>query len=195
MLAVAVIATGQCKSATRAKVPTVCEALDNLNQLAGTAIVIVGRMEKSVDLIDHYEFLAHDGCEHPVITGGHVWSNRILIAAAWDPGLPKAPVDRPVLNYGDVAAKLSAVRKTTPLGFHDEPQVETTGGSTKVSTAHVPNEWAVVYGRIVRHPNLDKDCGAEGCGGFFNVPAIIVVEPYNVRRLRDDRTLLPDSSQ
>ena len=102
------------------------------------------------------------------------------------------PTDRPVLNQTDVAAKLAAVRKTTALGFHDEPQIETTGGSTKVSTVQVPNEWAIVYGRIVRQPNLYKDCGTEGCGGF-DVPLWIIVKPYNVHRLGGSGTLLPDS--
>jgi hypothetical protein len=38
--------------------------------------------------------------------------------------------------------------------------------------------------------NLNKDCGAEGCGGD-DVPLVILAEPYNVHRLRDDATLLP----
>jgi hypothetical protein len=56
----------------------------------------------------------------------------------------------------------------------------------------VPNEWAVVYGRIIRLPNLDKDCGAKGCGGD-DVPLMIIAEPHNVYSLRGDGTLLPDS--
>ena len=58
-------------------------------------------------------------------------------------------------------------------------------------TAEVPNEWAVVYGRIVRVANLSDDCGAEGCGGD-NVPLIIIAEPYNIHGLRDDATPLPE---
>jgi hypothetical protein len=54
----------------------------------------------------------------------------------------------------------------------------------------VPNEWAVVYGRIVRVANLNEDCGAEGCGGD-NVPLLIIAEPYNIHGFRDDATQLP----
>ena len=186
------ITPGQSKNARPTKPLTVCEVLGDLNQHADTAIAVVGRMESSVGLIDHYEFLAQDRCEHPVTTGRHVWLNRIEIWDRWEEGMPKPPSDKPVLNHADLAAKLSAVRKSTTLGFHEEPQIKTKGGSTKVSIVQVPNEWAVAYGRIVRLPNLDRDCGSEACGGF-DVPLMIVVEPYSVHRLRDDGTLLPDS--
>jgi len=55
------------------------------------------------------------------------------------------------------AAKLSVVRRTTRLGFHQEPRFKADG---QPSTAVTPNEWAAVYGRIVRSPRLDEDCGA-----------------------------------
>ena len=186
------IIPGQSKNAHPTKPLTVCEVLGNPNQQGDTAIAVVGRMESSVGLEDHYEFLTQDHCEHPVTTGRHVWPNKIEIWDRWEEGMPKPPSDKPVLNHADLVAKLSAVRKSTTLGFHEEPQIETKGGSTKVSIVHVPNEWAVAYGRLVKLPDLDRDCGPEGCGGD-DVPLMIVVKPYNVHCLRDDGTLLPDS--
>ena len=47
------------------------------------------------------------------------------------------------------------------------------------TTAATANEFAAVYGRLVRVPNLNEDCGARGCGGD-NVPLVIIAEPYNV---------------
>ena len=54
-----------------------------------------------------------------------------------------------------------------------------------------PNKWAIVYGRIIKVPNLDEDCGAGGCGGD-NVLLVIIAEPFNVHRLAEDSTLLPE---
>jgi hypothetical protein len=58
-------------------------------------------------------------------------------------------------------------------------------------TAEVPNKWGIVYGRIVRVPKLNEDCGAGGCGGD-NVPLVIIAEPCNVHRLGEDATWLPE---
>jgi hypothetical protein len=46
----------------RPKVVTVCEVIGNVTQYRDHAVVIVGRMDRSVSVIDHYEFLAQDGC-------------------------------------------------------------------------------------------------------------------------------------
>ncbi len=186
--ALAAVTPGQPVTPSQAKVLTVCEVLGDLNQYADSVVAVVGRMESSVGIEDHYEFLAQDRCEHPVKTWGHVWSNKIQIWADWEEGMPKPPSNRPALQRADVATKLAAVRRTTRLGSHEEPRIELKGS---VSVVQVANEWAVVYGRIVRLPDLDKDCGAEGCGGD-NVPLMIMVEQYNVRRLRSNGTLLPD---
>jgi hypothetical protein len=50
-------------------------------------------------------------------------------------------------------------------------------------TGPVPNKWAIVYGRIVRVPNLNEDCSAGGCGGD-NVPSVIIAELYNAGQAR-----------
>ncbi len=186
------IIVGQQRSNSPAKVLTVCEVLGNVTHFADTAVAVVGRMERSVSLTDHYEFLAQDRCEHPIVTHGHVWSDKIQIWAAWEAGMPKPPSDRPKFDRSVVASKLVIVRKTTKVGFHQEPQFKKDGQSiVRTQTAEVPNEWAIVYGRIVRVPDLDEDCGAGGCGGD-NVPLVIIVEPYNVIRLGEDATLLPE---
>ena len=102
------------------------------------------------------------------------------------------PSDRPKFERSVVAMKLSIVRKTTKVGSHQEPQFKVDGRSATYShMTEVPNEWAVVYGRIVKAPNLNEDCGADGCGGH-DVPLAIIAEPYNIRRLRDDATPLPE---
>jgi hypothetical protein len=105
--------------------------------------------------------------------------------------MPKPPSDRPKLERSVLAAKLLIIRKTTKLGFHREPQFKADGHSIVYThTAAVPNEWTAVYGRIVRDPDLNEDCGAGGCGGD-NVPLVIIAEPYNVYRLGEDGTQLP----
>ncbi len=170
------------------KVLTVCEVLGNVSRYADTIVAVVGRMERSVSLTDHYEFLSQDRCEHPVMTNGHACSNKIQLWAAWEAGMPRPPSDRPKLNRSVVASRLSIVRKTTKVGSHREPRFKTDGHSIVYShTAEVPNEWAVVYGRIVA--NLGED--GEVCGAD-DVPLMIIAEPYNVHGLRDDVTPLPE---
>jgi hypothetical protein len=187
------ITVGQQRSNGQVKVLTVCEVLGDVTHYADTAVAVVGRMEPSVSLIDHYEFLSQDGCEHPVITHGHVWSGKIQIWAGWEAGMPKPPSDRPKLERSVVAPKLLIVRKTTKVGVHQEPQFKADRHSIAYShSAEVPNEWAIVYGRIMRVPNLNEDCGAGGCGGD-NVPLVIIAEPYNVHGLGEDATPLPQN--
>jgi hypothetical protein len=77
---------------------------------------------------------------------------------------------------------------TTYLGFHLEPQFKA-DGHVYAQSAAVPNQWAIVYGRVVRALNLNDDCGGRGCGGD-NVPLVIIAEPYNVHRLAEDSTLM-----
>jgi len=105
--------------------------------------------------------------------------------------MPKPPTDTPRFQRSVISAKLAAVRKTTRLGVHQEPRFKADGGTIVYTRrTDVPNEWAIVYGRIVRAPNLSEDCGEAGCGGD-DVPLLIVAEPYNAHRLKDDGTLLP----
>jgi len=118
------VIVGQQRSNGQVKVLTVCEVLGNVTHYADTAVAVVGRMERSVSLTDHCEFLSQDRCEHPVITHGHVWSDNIQIWVAWEAGMPKPPSDRPKLERSVVAPKVSIVRKTTKVGFHQEPTVQ-----------------------------------------------------------------------
>jgi hypothetical protein len=185
------IVAGQPRTNGQATVLTVCEVLGDVARYANTAVAVAGRMERSVSLIDHYEFLSQDRCERPVITHGHAWSDRIQVWTGRQAGMPKPPGNRPKLEPSVLASKLSVLRQTTPLGSHKEPQFKSDGHAIVFSQiADVPNAWAVVYGRIVRVPDLNKNCGAEGCGGD-DVPLVIVAEPYNIHELRDDGTLFP----
>jgi len=66
------IAFGQQESHGTTEIVTVCEVLGDVSRYAGAAVAVVGRMERSVDLIDHYEFLSQGRCEHarqPVALG------------------------------------------------------------------------------------------------------------------------------
>ncbi len=181
------------RSYGQVKVLTVCEVLGNVARYADSGLAVVGRMEGSVGLIDHSEFLSQDQCKHRASTRGHVWSDRIHIWTAWEAGMPKPPRDRPNIERSVVASKLLMVRKTTELGFHQEPQFKADGHSIVYTrTGPVPNEWAIVCGRIVRAPHLNKDCGVGGCGGD-NVPLAIIAEPFNVHRLAQDSTPLPEA--
>lgn len=186
-----VIAFGKSKSDGQVRVLTVCEVFGDVTRHAGTAVAVAGRLERSASLTDRYEFLSQDRCEHPVVTNGHVWSNKIGIWAAWEEGMPKPPVDRPKLERSVLAAKLFIIRKTTKLDLQDRPQFE--ADRHRIVYTHTtsrPNEWAVVYGRIAGVPKLNEDCGAGGCGGD-NVPLVVIAEPYNVHRLREDGRPLP----
>ncbi len=178
------IALAQPPAAT-VKVATVCEVLGNVDQYADTAVAIIGRMERSASLIDHYDFLSQDRCAHSVVTHGHTWSNQIEIETDWEEGMPKPPSDAPTLERTVIAGKLSAVRKTTPLGSHTEPGY----GHGKLTRAVAPNKWAVVYGRIVRSPRLSEDCRIRGCGGD-DAPLILIATPESVHTLKADGTLV-----
>lgn len=169
--------SGKQKSHAQVKVLTVCEVLADVSRYANSAVIVVGRMERSVSLIDQYQFLSEDQCEHPVITHGHVWLNKIQVWARSEKRMPQPPRAKLQLEQSTLAAKLLAVRQTTKLGTHEEPYFKTVGNSIVYAGQMVrPNEWGVVYGRIVRMPNLNEDCGVGGCGGD-NVPLILIAEP------------------
>src|SRR5215475_10440915 len=87
ILAVGSMASGQ--SHAQVKVFTVCEVLADANRYADSAVIVVGRMERSASLTDQYQFLSEDQCEHPMITHGHVWSNKIQVWAGSEKGMPK----------------------------------------------------------------------------------------------------------
>ena len=97
----------------------------------------------------------------------------------WDEGMPKPPNDRAKFDRTRITAKLSEVRRTTALRSHEEPQLNAEG---KVRTAIVPNEWAFVYGRLVKTPRLDEDCGSDGCGGD-EVPLVLIANEQEVHTL------------
>jgi hypothetical protein len=40
-------------------------------------------------------------------------------------------------------------------------------------------------------PHLELDCDAEGCGGD-DVPLVIIAEPHEAHRLRDDGSVWPE---
>lgn len=121
------------------KVLTVCEVLDDVNRFADTPVAVVGRMESTVSLIDHYEFLSQDGCKRPVSLQ-HGQSQRIGIWTTWEEGMPKPPSDTPSLKRPAIAAKIAEVRKTTSLDSHEEPRFKSEGRSMTYShTAVVPN--------------------------------------------------------
>jgi len=171
------------------KMLTVCEVFADVDHYAGNAIAIIGRMESSVSLIDHYEFLSQDHCKRRIVAHGHVWPGKIQVwTFSMEEGMPKPPTDKPTLDRAVVAAKLATGRKTTKLGAHHEPSRDLRG---RPSTALVPNQWVVVYGRIVRSPHLDEDCGRSICSGF-DAPLIVIAYPDQIHVIRDDGTLRHD---
>ena len=150
--------------------------LGSLPRFANAVVEVVGRFESSVSLTNHH-YLSQDRCEHPLITHGHVWSDKIQIWIGWEKGMPKTPK----LEVSDIASKLSIVRQTTELGSHREPGFKADGRSIVYThMADVPNEWAIVYGRIVRAPDVN------------DVPLVIIAQPYNIHSLRDDGSLSPE---
>ncbi len=94
---------------------------------ADTPVAIIGRYEKSVGIIDQYEFLAQSGCDPKITTETHVWPNKMLVRLGPEADMPKPPDDTPKFSQTDLAEKLSLVRKTTELGFiknHDSRKEE-----------------------------------------------------------------------
>lgn len=104
------VAAGQPGSKGQVKVLTVCEVLGDVARYAGTAVAVVGRMERRVSLTDHSEFLSQDQC-----------SGKIQIWGPGGKGLPKPPRDRPKFEPSVVASKLWSARRSTELGSHLEP--------------------------------------------------------------------------
>ena len=130
------------------KLVTVCEILGNPNQYRDSVVAVVGRLYLIVSLIDGSEFLTQDQCGKPIVTKGFEWPNIILILRHSDDGLPKAPTDEPNMDYELVAKQLAGVRETTKLGVHKVPRIKQKDGSTTYSEGEVPNQWAIVYGRV-----------------------------------------------
>ncbi len=178
--------TAMCQSITNSgalTVVTVCELLENRSHYADTPVAVIGRYEQSNSIIDHYEFLAQDGCDPKITTQEHVWPNRIMVWPwpASEAGMPKAPSDTPTFSQTDLAEKLLLVRKTSKLGVHKEPRLKKGGGLLEVD---VPNDWVVAYGRIMTAPDLSTgQCGEYDCRGFHRAPLILVVERRNVRAI------------
>ncbi len=160
---------------------SVCEAINEPDRYAGAAVAVVGRMERSVSTIDQYEFLSQDGCAHPVVIHGHTCSNKIFIETEFETGKQPPPVGWR-MDRAELAVKLSEVRKTTTLGSHHEPRLNKDG---TFSTVTVPNTWAVVYGRVVRPPDMRPPDVRVDCGGFDS-PLLILANPSDVRRLTPD---------
>jgi hypothetical protein len=181
LIAVAIgtgIMFGQQKPNDGPALVTVCQVLADVSRYTDRAVSVVGRMERSVSLIDHYEFLSQDGCEHPTNGLSGPWSQKIEIWTGWEEGMPKPPSDRPRLTRGAIAATLSLVRKGTKLGSHEEPNADIHTAAHGHSNV-VQNDWAVVYGRIVKAHTGD------------DVQLMILAEPGAVRRIRVNGTFLP----
>jgi len=102
-----------------------CEVLENVEGFANTAVAVVGPMERSVSVIDRYKFLSQYRCEHPIITHGHTFSNRIEIWTGWEQGIPKPPADKPKLDRAVVAENSLLFAKGllwVPTKSHDSTQ-------------------------------------------------------------------------
>jgi len=178
--------------AGRQRMVTVCEILGNPNEYRDSAVAVVGRLYSISSLIDGSEFLTQDQCGKPIVTKGFEWPNMILIWSYSEDGFPKPPSDEPNVDQELVARQLAVVRQTTKLGVHKQPQIRVKDGSTTYSEADVPNEWAIVYGRVVGSPNLSKEpCNNDeiGCRGFMGAPIAIIVKRKNILVLNQDGTL------
>jgi len=187
------VAYCQSNVLTGTKVVTVCDVIKNPSHYSGAPVAIVGRLERSVSFVDHYEFLAQDRCSRPIMTAGYLWPNRLWLCSDWAEGLPKAPKETPKFNKTYLSKKLSAVRKTTKLGVHQEPGFVGDSQTLRLTgEVDVPNEWVVVYGRVFDIPSLrDSDCDENGCAGFLSAPLVLMVEQYNILELKDDGTIRP----
>jgi len=166
----------QPPNAPRTPLATVCEVLKNPSAYEYKPVAVVGRFERSVSLIDSLEYLAQEGC-------GTGRATRILITTDHYDG-PAPPNDRPDLDPGNLAGKLANVRKTTALGTHKEPRYKMVDNRITFSEfVDVPNEWAVVYGRLAKIPEPGQD----------EVRYAILVASANIQRLTEDGALRPSN--
>ena len=63
--------------------------------------------------------------------------------------MPKPPPTVPELDRATLAKKLSAVRKSTTLGVHREPQFKADGRTITFSHfVDVKDEWGMAYGSV-----------------------------------------------
>jgi len=166
----------QPPNAPRTPLATVCEVLRNPSAYKNKPVAVVGRFERSVSLMDSYEYMSQDRC-------GTGRATRILIATDRDDG-SAPPKDRPNLDPSGLAAKLAEVRKTTALGTHKEPRFKMVDNRITFSEfVDVPNEWAVVYGRLAKIPEPGQD----------EVRYAILVASANIQRLTEDGALRPSN--
>lgn len=174
-------AAAQSKPGGRIKPITVCDVLANLKEYNGKTVAVVGRLDEVNGLFDGRAFLAEDRCEHPLVTEGYVWPNRILIWRYWEEPLPKPPNDNPEVDRSTLLQKLSLVKKTTELHVHKVRLPKSYGVTTQ-------NEWDIAYGIIYSADTLKKGCTDKfGCGGFFGAPVVIVEGPNSVRNVKDEQ--------
>lgn len=168
------------------KLLTVCEVLADNQRFAGRAVAVVGRLESIIGLIDRSDFLSQDACDHPVTTHGHIWANKILVWSGWEEGMPKPPPTKFEPDPSILARKILEVRQTTELGSHQTPHFKIEGRSLRYDgIVSTPNDWAVIYGRLMRMPRLSENCAIEGCGGD-DVPLAIIAVPDNIQILSAD---------
>lgn len=170
------------QSEHRQRIMSVCEVLADYARLADTPVVIVGRMDAIAGIIDRSDYLSEDGCEHPIVTFGHTWKMKIRILGSI-PGMPKPPSDNPKLEPAQLAEKLLVIQRTTELGTHEEPVFKKGGG---LGTGTVPNQWAAIYGVLVKSGFL-ADCHSKDCPG--DLALFVVANPRDVHPLRPDGTL------
>ncbi len=186
-------AIGLCGSSLQPgpQLPDVCEVLADPNLYNGKEVAVVGRMEHSVSITDHYEFLSQDRCRYRLTKNHHNWADSIQIWVGEEEGMPKAPSDMPKFDQAMLREKLAFIRRTTKLGSHKAPGFKTQGNTLVYDkNVIVPNEWAVVYGRLIRLLLRDEDCLTKGCVG--DVRFMIVAKPYDVYSLAEDGRLLPE---
>lgn len=174
----------QAMAGDHPKVLTVCEILADPGRYNGTAVAVVGRLAPVISLIDSSEFLSQDRCDQPIVTQERPWPNQILIWSSLEEGMPKPPGDEPKLDLPVLGEKLATVRKNTNLGTHQVPRLN--GG-----VVLVPNEWAVVYGRVFSSAHLTRrgPCHGIGCNGFMGAPLAIIIERKNLHSFNDDGSL------
>jgi hypothetical protein len=180
---------GQPKPDQPVKPVMVCEVLGDLLKYRGKNLAILGRLDCGDSLIDRNCFLAEDQCERPVITEGYVWPSRVFVGEHWEEGMPKPPSGTPQIDEPTLIEKLSLLRKTTKLGFHEVPMFKTKGRTiTFWKFGNVKDEWGVAYGNVFSASKLERDSACEemGCRGILGVPAALIIGSDGLRSFKDE---------
>jgi hypothetical protein len=155
------------------KPATVCEVLADTKRFQGKPVAVLGRL----DCIFTFEsacYLVEDRCDRPSVSDDHTWPNKIWLQFIF-PATPKSNVQ---IDAAVLDEKQALVRTSTKLGTHRVMLLKKKDGVLVLDKwSDQPDEWAVVYGRILITKALQHYSGAD---------VALELNPNDLRSFKDD---------